>query len=579
MPTSLRRRASCLPSSGSRSPSMAISPLSIDSRRLIVRQSVDLPEPDGPMTTTTSPRAISRSMSCSTCSSPNHLLTPDSRTRGSPFGRLVTWGTLWGRGVTGRSGPSRRRNGSAPDRREFPIGTTVRQRSRRGGRSCAPYPRRRHGNPAGGTRAHLPRAHVRVPDERARLRAPVRPAGAGGLHAPRRRGTTPTSSSSTPARSGRTPTTASTATSATCGRSRTRGPACRSPSAAAWRRRTAARSSAAPRGSTSSSARTTSARCRPCSTAPGTTPRRRWRSWSPSRSSRRRCRPSATPPTRAGCRSASGCNNTCTFCIVPSLRGTEKDRRPGEILAEVQALVDQGVLEVTLLGQNVNAYGVEFRDRGAFADLLRATGAHRGPGAGAVHQPAPARVHRRRHRRDGRDAGGLPPAAHAAAVGVRRRAAPDAPRLPAGALPRDHRPRPGRDARRRDHHRHHRGLPRRDRGGLPADPRRRPPGAVRQRLHVPVLQAPRDPGRGDGRPAAQGRRPGAVPAADRAAGRDQLGRRTRRSSAGGSSCSSPRGRAARTPRPAGSPAGPATAGWCTSRRPTASGPATSSRPS
>ena len=69
-----------------------------------------------------------------------------------------------------------------------------------------------------------------------------------------------------------------------------------------------------------------------------------------------------------------GCNNTCTFCIVPSLRGTEKDRRPGEILAEVQALVDQGVLEVTLLGQNVNAYGVEFRDRGAFADLLRATG-------------------------------------------------------------------------------------------------------------------------------------------------------------------------------------------------------------
>src|SRR6478736_3096952 len=73
-----------------------------------------------------------------------------------------------------------------------------------------------------------------------------------------------------------------------------------------------------------------------------------------------------------------GCNNTRTFCIVPSLRGSEKDRRPGEILAEVQALVDQGVLEVTLLGQNVNAYGVEFRDRGAFADLLRATGAIEG---------------------------------------------------------------------------------------------------------------------------------------------------------------------------------------------------------
>ncbi|WP_053353423.1 tRNA (N6-isopentenyl adenosine(37)-C2)-methylthiotransferase MiaB [Leucobacter musarum] len=69
-----------------------------------------------------------------------------------------------------------------------------------------------------------------------------------------------------------------------------------------------------------------------------------------------------------------GCNNTCTFCIVPSLRGKEKDRRPGDILAEVQALVDDGAIEVTLLGQNVNTYGVEFGDRGAFAKLLRAMG-------------------------------------------------------------------------------------------------------------------------------------------------------------------------------------------------------------
>ncbi|MEU7528318.1 tRNA (N6-isopentenyl adenosine(37)-C2)-methylthiotransferase MiaB [Saccharothrix sp. NPDC042600] len=69
-----------------------------------------------------------------------------------------------------------------------------------------------------------------------------------------------------------------------------------------------------------------------------------------------------------------GCNNTCTFCIVPSLRGKEKDRRPGEVLAEVQALVDEGVLEVTLLGQNVNSYGVEFGDRFAFGKLLRACG-------------------------------------------------------------------------------------------------------------------------------------------------------------------------------------------------------------
>jgi tRNA-2-methylthio-N6-dimethylallyladenosine synthase len=69
-----------------------------------------------------------------------------------------------------------------------------------------------------------------------------------------------------------------------------------------------------------------------------------------------------------------GCNNTCTFCIVPSLRGKERDRRPGDVLAEVSALAADGVLEVTLLGQNVNSYGVEFGDRGAFAKLLRACG-------------------------------------------------------------------------------------------------------------------------------------------------------------------------------------------------------------
>jgi tRNA-2-methylthio-N6-dimethylallyladenosine synthase len=68
------------------------------------------------------------------------------------------------------------------------------------------------------------------------------------------------------------------------------------------------------------------------------------------------------------------CTPPRTFCIVPALRGKEMDRRPGDILAEVEALVAQGVVEVTLLGQNVNTYGVEFGDRLAFGKLLRACG-------------------------------------------------------------------------------------------------------------------------------------------------------------------------------------------------------------
>jgi tRNA-2-methylthio-N6-dimethylallyladenosine synthase len=68
-----------------------------------------------------------------------------------------------------------------------------------------------------------------------------------------------------------------------------------------------------------------------------------------------------------------GCNSVCAYCIVPAVRGREISRRPGEILAEVERLADEGVREVTLLGQNVNSYG---RDVGSsFAELLRAVDA------------------------------------------------------------------------------------------------------------------------------------------------------------------------------------------------------------
>ncbi len=76
-----------------------------------------------------------------------------------------------------------------------------------------------------------------------------------------------------------------------------------------------------------------------------------------------------------------GCNNSCTFCIVPSVRGSEISRRPGDIVREVAELAADGVVEVTLLGQNVNSYGRDLDLGGRkplFADLLRSVGAAEG---------------------------------------------------------------------------------------------------------------------------------------------------------------------------------------------------------
>jgi tRNA-2-methylthio-N6-dimethylallyladenosine synthase len=91
--------------------------------------------------------------------------------------------------------------------------------------------------------------------------------------------------------------------------------------------------------------------------------------------------PSALPAARAdGVRAwvsiATGCDNACTFCIVPFVRGAQRSRAMGDILAEVQGLATSGVVEVTLLGQNVNTYGRDVSvpdssSRPLFADLLR----------------------------------------------------------------------------------------------------------------------------------------------------------------------------------------------------------------
>ncbi|HEX3946627.1 MAG TPA: tRNA (N6-isopentenyl adenosine(37)-C2)-methylthiotransferase MiaB [Acidimicrobiales bacterium] len=75
----------------------------------------------------------------------------------------------------------------------------------------------------------------------------------------------------------------------------------------------------------------------------------------------------------------TGCDNSCAFCIVPSVRGPEASRRPEDLVAEVEGLARQGVVEVTLLGQNVNSYGRDLtKRRPLFADLLAGIGAVEG---------------------------------------------------------------------------------------------------------------------------------------------------------------------------------------------------------
>ncbi len=107
--------------------------------------------------------------------------------------------------------------------------------------------------------------------------------------------------------------------------------------------------------------------------------------------------PSSLPARRESDHSAwvtitTGCNNSCTFCIVPIVRGVEISRRPGDVIREVQRLADDGVVEITLLGQNVNSYGRDLDLNGRqplFADLLRRAGEVDGIGRIRYTSPHP----------------------------------------------------------------------------------------------------------------------------------------------------------------------------------------------
>ena len=159
---------------------------------------------------------------------------------------------------------------------------------------------------------------------------------------------------------------------------------------------------------------------------------------------------------------SQGCNCRCSYCIVPSTRGREVSRDPAELVAEAEALAADGVREVTLLGQNVNSYGRDLprESRIGFSELLARVDAIEGIDRIRYTSPHPEGHEGGRDPRPRRAAGALRAHPPAAAVGLERGPETDAAHLRPRPLHGPGRADPRARPRLRDHHRHHRRLPR-----------------------------------------------------------------------------------------------------------------------
>ena len=196
-----------------------------------------------------------------------------------------------------------------------------------------------------------------------------------------------------------------------------------------------------------------------------------------------------------------GCNCVCAYCIVPSTRGREVSRPAGELVEEVERLAEDGVREVTLLGQNVNSYGRDLprEAKTTFAELLAMVDAV--PGIERIRYTSP---HPKDMREDVIRAHAELPAlcehVHLPLQSGSDRILKAMRRTYDQARYLDRaRDDPRARARLRDHHGHHRRLPRRDRRRLRGHPARGRGGALRLGVHLHLLPAARHPGRGAAR--------------------------------------------------------------------------------